>query len=101
MVCLTYTRVKQISAGFLNYLFTLLHAAEFVLSLRVPSSVQMATFSKYVFYSTRYFCLSFVPYPISGFLFFCSIFFLVPVIPRVAFFACALVPGTLALDFLP
>ena len=43
--------------------------------------------------------VSFAPYPISEFFrFFSFSFFFVALISRVAFFCCALVPGTLALD---
>ena len=49
-----------------TFLIFFLHPG-MVYLLRVPSSVQQpsATLSKYVFYGTYSFCLSFVPYPIS------------------------------------
>ena len=85
---------------FFSFFFSL-HPGMFIL-LRVPSSVQQpsATLSKYVFNSTRSSCLCHL-YPTPSrrsFAFYSFGIFFVALISRVAFFCCALVPGTLALD---
>ena len=97
-------------------------ASRYVYLLRVPSSAQQpsatfitshhkdesfgrATLSKYVSYSTWFFCLCHLfptPSRISFVFLIRLVFFFIALISRVAFFfCCALVPGTLALDLLP
>ena len=84
--------------SFFSYFF--LHPDMFYL-LRVPSSVQQpsATLSKYVFLVRVLSACVICTLPHLGIVLFFysfSFFFFVALISRVAFFCCALVPGTLA-----